>query len=202
MRCCRPYPRRWAQVPLSRARRRAFCRRGSPRDAWRRDASSWGICSFRTHLLPLVEAVGGDATEESALDWAARFYERVGKRPLRLRRECEGYVANRLQQVLFDEAIRLVEGGVCTFEDIDAAVTNGFGLRYPVVGPVLHRHLAGGGGGVRRMLEHFGWRGTEQGARDLIDAIERRWSAVPVPELEAWRDESLVRILQALRARP
>jgi 3-hydroxyacyl-CoA dehydrogenase len=154
------------------------------------------------HLLPLVEIVGSDATEELALDWSARFYERVGKRPLRLRRKCEGYVANRLQRALFDEAIRLVESGVCTFEDIDAAVTNGFALRNAVVGPVLHRHLAGGRGGVRRMLEHFGWRGSEQGARDLSDAIERRWGGVPVEDLKACLEELIVRILWTLRAAP
>jgi len=155
-----------------------------------------------THLLPLVEVVGGDKTDAEALEWAAHFYARLGKRPLRLRRECEGYVANRLQGALLDEAIRLVDEGICTFEDIDLAVTGGFGLRMPVVGPVLHRHLAGGPGGVRHMLDHLGWRGSDANARALVSTIDARWGGTPIAALERWRDDSLVRIIRSLESPP
>jgi 3-hydroxyacyl-CoA dehydrogenase len=154
------------------------------------------------HLIPLVEIVGGEATEPSVVDWAATFYASVGKHPLRLGRECDSYVANRLQRALFDEAIRLVEEGVCTFDDIDTAITQGFGLRFAVLGPVLHRHLAGGSGGVRHMLSHLGWRGSEGSALALVSAIENRWGRKPIAELERWRDEGLVRIMKTLLPPP
>jgi 3-hydroxyacyl-CoA dehydrogenase len=155
-----------------------------------------------THLIPLVEIVGGKATETAVVDWAVAFYASVGKHPLQLRQECEGYVANRLQRALFDEAIRLVEEGTCTFDDIDTAMTQGFGIRSPVLGPVLHRHLAGGAGGVRHMLSHLGWRGSERSAQALVSAIESRWGGKPIVALERWRDEGLVRILKSLRPPP
>jgi 3-hydroxyacyl-CoA dehydrogenase len=155
-----------------------------------------------THLMPLVEIVGGEQTEALVIEWCTAFYGSLGKRPLRLARECDGYVANRLQRALFSEAIRLVEDGVCTFDDIDAVVTTGFGLRTPVLGPVLHRHLAGGSGGVHRMLAHFGWHGSDRSAAALISAVENRWGGKDIADLERWRDEALVRIMKALRPPP
>ena len=154
------------------------------------------------YLVPLVEVVGGDATDPAALDWAMGFYRRVGKQPLRLKKEIESYIANRLQHAIYLEALSLVEQGICDYQDIDNAVTWGPGLRWAVQGPILHRHLGGGKGGVRHMIDHFGWNGVPGGEVAFIDAVERRWGDYPITELESWRDDNLLVMLEGLEPPP
>jgi carnitine 3-dehydrogenase len=154
------------------------------------------------YLIPLVEVVGGEETDIAALDWAMRFYTHIGKRPLQLKKEIEGYIANRLQRAVFAEALELVANGICDYDDIDKAVTWGPGLRWAIQGPVLHRHLGGGKGGVRHMIEHFGWDGEPGGEVRFIKSIESRWGRNTIEELEAWRDDNLTLMLQNLKASP
>ena len=154
------------------------------------------------HLVPLVEVVGSASTPVEILDWAVEFYRLVGKRPLKLKKEIEAYIANRLQHAIYLEALSLVEQGICDYSDIDDAVTWGPGLRWAVQGPVLHRHLGGGKGGVRHMIDHFGWNGIAGGEVEFIDAVERRWGHVSVAELESWRDDNLLAILEGLTPPP
>ncbi len=154
------------------------------------------------YLIPLVEVVGGEETDIAALDWAMRFYTHIGKRPLQLKKEIEGYIANRLQRAVFAEALELVANGICDYDDIDKAVTWGPGLRWAIQGPVLHRHLGGGKGGVRHMIEHFGWDGEPGGEVRFIKSIESRWGRNTIEELEAWRDDNLTSMLQNLKTSP
>jgi len=154
------------------------------------------------YLVPLVEVVGGATTPMEILDWAVEFYRLVGKRPLKLKKEIEAYIANRLQHAIYLEALSLVEQGICDYADIDDAVTWGPGLRWAVQGPVLHRHLGGGKGGVRHMIDHFGWNGASGGEGDFIDAVERRWGHVSIAELESWRDDNLLTMLEGLTPPP
>ena len=84
------------------------------------------------------------------------FYAAVGKRPIRLRQEVPGHVANRLQAALWREAYSLVERGVATVADIDTAISHGPGLRWAVLGPFVNQHLSGGPGGIAHNLEHLG----------------------------------------------
>jgi 3-hydroxyacyl-CoA dehydrogenase len=161
------------------------------------------------HLMPLVEVVGGRATDPAVLDWAAAFYQAVGKRPIKIRREVPGHVANRMQVALYREAIHLVLEGVASLEDVDAAIAYGPGLRWAIMGPHVLHHLAGGEGGMRHQLEHIGpgieewW--NDAGRPDLtpevinrlveaFDAGEQR----SVQELAAERDALLVALLQSL----
>jgi len=118
------------------------------------------------HLIPLVEVVPGERTAESAVAAALAFYAAVGKKPIRLRQELPGHVANRLQAALWQEAYSLVERGVATVADIDTAVAHGPGLRWAVLGPFLNQHLSGGPGGIAHVLEHLG-PPTEAWWRDL-----------------------------------
>ena len=155
-----------------------------------------------TYLIPLVEVVGGDDTDPAVLDWAKAFYRAAGKRPLVLKKEIEGYIANRLQRAVFAEAMALVDDGICAWGDVEDAVTWGPGFRWAVLGPLLHRHLGGGKGGVRHMIEHFGWSGTPGGEVDFIEAVEQRCGGVPVAELESWRDDKLIAMLHALTEHP
>ena len=108
------------------------------------------------YLIPVVEVVGGERTDPAAVDWLTAFYASTGKRPLRLSRELPGFVGNRLQEAMWREALHMVAAGEATVEEIDASIAFGPGLRWALMGPCLTFHLAGGGGGMAHMLDHFG----------------------------------------------
>src|SRR5258708_4287122 len=104
------------------------------------------------HVIPLVEVVAGKKTSPAAVDQAIAFYTAVGKKPIRLRKEVVGHVANRLQAALYREVVYLIEQGVLNVADADAAVCWGPGLRWGAMGPTLLFHLGGGGGGGRKSV--------------------------------------------------
>ena len=155
-----------------------------------------------SYLMPLVEVVGGEATAGEVLDWAHAFYESVGKKALTLRREIDAYIANRLQHVIFEEAAALVAGGICSYRDIDTAMTFGPGLRWAFAGPVTCYHLGGGKGGVRHMIDHFGWKRGEKAREDLVATVDAMYGHLGIDDLERWRDENLMVMLQGLKAAP
>ena len=162
------------------------------------------------HLLPLVELVG-HSPESPAVRWAVDFYRQLGKRPIVVRKEVIGHIANRLNAAIYREAVSLVEQGIASVEDIDAAMTAGPGLRWAVMGPHLLYHLGGGPGGIAHYLEHLGpsqlKRWSELKTPALTDALKRaviegvadEAAGRSVPELEAERDAALVALLEALR---
>lgn len=162
------------------------------------------------HLVPLVELVGGAATEDWALDVAEAFYLDLGRKPVRLRKEVFGHIANRLQAAIFREAIHLLEEGVASVEEIDTAVTEGPGLRWALMGPFLTYHLAGGETGIRGFMEQFApmqqrlW--SELGQPQLDDAMQERVvatveKAMQMRSMEDIRRERDRRIEAILRAR-
>jgi 3-hydroxyacyl-CoA dehydrogenase len=108
------------------------------------------------HLIPLVEVVGGERTAPAALEGALAFYRAIGKRPIHIRREVAGHVANRLQAALWREAVHLVAAGVASVADVDTAISEGPGLRWALMGPHLTFHLAGGAGGMAHFLAQLG----------------------------------------------
>lgn len=155
-----------------------------------------------SYLIPLVEVVGGKKTSPDAMQWAFDFYESVGKKSMMLKNEIEAYVANRIQHVVFEEAASLVADGICTYDDIDTAVAYGPGLRWAFAGPVTCYHLGGGKGGIRHMIDHFGWKRDEQAKKDLLDSVDSRYGHLDIAELERWRDDNLLAILQGLNPVP
>ena len=74
------------------------------------------------YLLPLVEVVGGEKTSPDAVQWAADFYRAAGKAPLVLKREIPGFVATRLQEAIWREALHMIANDEASVEDIDFAV--------------------------------------------------------------------------------
>jgi 3-hydroxybutyryl-CoA dehydrogenase len=95
------------------------------------------------YLIPLVEIVPGSATSEATVRTVTGLLEKVGKRPVVLRKEAPGFVANRLQLALFREAISIVEQGIASPEDVDQVVRFGFGRRLAAAGPFEVFDLAG-----------------------------------------------------------
>jgi carnitine 3-dehydrogenase len=163
------------------------------------------------YLLPLVEICGGAATSEATKDRAADFYGRIGMHPLKLGREIDGFVADRLLEALWREALWLVEEGVATTAEIDDAIRYGAGLRWSFMGTFLIYRLAGGEEGMRHFLAQFGpalklpWTKlvAPELTEDLVDRIAAQSDAqadgVPIRTLERLRDDCLVSVLAALR---
>ena len=107
------------------------------------------------HIVPLVEVVGGTKTSPDAIKQAMAFYGSIGKKPILLHQEFPGHVGNRLQIALYREVMYLIQEGVLSVADADAAVSFGPGLRWGVMGPSLQWHLGGGAGGIEHFMEHL-----------------------------------------------
>jgi carnitine 3-dehydrogenase len=119
------------------------------------------------HLIPLIEVAGGMRTSAEAIGQAMAFYRQVGKHPIHLKKEVPGHVANRLQAALWQEALHLVQSGVASVADVDAAIAHGPGLRWALLGPFLNLHLSGGEGGIEALFGKPLWQAVEALWRDL-----------------------------------
>ncbi len=95
------------------------------------------------HLVPLVEVVLGPQTHPDTADSLSAFMRGCGSVPVLVRKDKPGFLANRLQHALSREAFAMIDEGVATPEDVDAAVRFGFGFRYLAAGPVMQRDHAG-----------------------------------------------------------
>ena len=107
------------------------------------------------HIIPLVEVVGGAKTSEETIARAMAFYASIGKKAIRLYKALPGHVANRFQAALYKEVLYLVQQGVLSVEDADAAICYGPGLRWGVMGPSLQWHLGGGTDGIHHFMQHL-----------------------------------------------
>ncbi|MER5440473.1 3-hydroxyacyl-CoA dehydrogenase NAD-binding domain-containing protein [Streptomyces sp. NPDC002790] len=132
------------------------------------------------YLIPLVEVVGGEQTDADATAWASRFYEVAGKSVITMDREVPGFIANRLQEALWREALHMVANGEATVKEIDDSITEGPGLRWAFMGPMLTFALAGGEGGMAHMLDHFG------------PSLKSPWTRLEAPELDKQLYDSVV----------
>ena len=123
------------------------------------------------YLLPLVEIVGGKYTNENAVNWVYEFYSLIGKSPLILKKEIPGFVATRLQEALWREALHMVKNNEATPEQIDIALMHGPAPRMAIQGQCLAFHVACGEGGMATNLDQFG------------PALELPWTRLKAPEL-------------------
>jgi 3-hydroxybutyryl-CoA dehydrogenase len=95
------------------------------------------------HLVPAVEVVRGERTDEAVAQAVSAMVRAVGKKPVQVRRDIPGFLGNRLQHALMREAISLVEQGFASAEDVDTMVRYGFGFRYIAAGPLLQKDHSG-----------------------------------------------------------
>ena len=161
------------------------------------------------HLIPAVELVPGPATDAASLHTARMILEEAGHVVLTLRREIAGFVMNRLQGAVLDEAFRLVEQGIVGPEDVDIALRDGLAMRWSVVGPFETVDL-NAPGGVFDYIDRYGpmyddlaigsegradWQGT---VRDVVTADRRARLAVDqIPARTEWRDARLAEIARS-----
>ncbi len=161
------------------------------------------------HLLPLVEVVGGDRTVAETVDITCQLMEKIGKTPVRLKKEVSGYIVNRLQSAVFREAVDLVANGVADAEEVDRAFCASMGMRDPFIGPLLRAHLAGNG--IDSFVEHYAesyrvrwesmatWNTISSSMREtLVDSVNE----MPVvrenslEKIKNWRDKMLLEMLK------
>jgi carnitine 3-dehydrogenase len=165
------------------------------------------------YLLPLVEVCGGGRTAPETLARAAAVYRSVGMEPLVLRTEIDGFVADRLMEAMWREALWLVADDVATVTEIDDAVRLGAGLRWSFMGTFMTYRTAGGDAGMRHFIEQFGpalkWPWTKlMDVPELSDAFVEKLVAQSdaqaggrsISDLERLRDDCLVSVIQGLRA--
>src|ERR687898_752889 len=164
------------------------------------------------YLLPLVELCGGERTSPETLERATAVYRGLGMRPLVVRREVDAFVADRLLEALWREALWLVAEDVATVEEIDDAIRMGAGLRWASMGTFLTYRIAGGEAGMRHFMAQFGpalqlpWTKltdvpelTEELLDNLVAQSDDQAGGAGTRELERLRDDCLVSVLQALR---
>jgi 3-hydroxyacyl-CoA dehydrogenase len=165
------------------------------------------------HLIPLVEVVPHPGTDKRTINNALAFYRSLGKRPILINHEIPGFVANRLQAAINNEAYSLVSRGIVSAQDLDAAMATGPGLRWALNGPLVINTLGGGGGkdgfwqrmerlgpGIRAwekdiLVHRFSWTESEQ--RVLKDKVEEYLENIDLSEISEQRDKVLIELLRA-----
>ncbi len=159
-------------------------------------------------LIPVVEVVAAPFTAPETVDAACRLIEWAGLVPIRVAKEVEGFVFNRLQGALLREAYCLVRDGVSTVDDIDRIVRDGLGLRWSVIGPFETVDLNTQGGiasHAEKMGPAYARMGAERGQNDpwtpdlVAKVAAARRARLPLsqwPERVAWRDRRLMALLR------
>ena len=157
------------------------------------------------HLIPLVEVVGGRHTTVETIDWAMAFYRHWGKKPLHCRVETPGHIANRIQDAVLTEAMQLVTEGVATPAELDAALTNGPGVRWALIGSFLTAHMAAEGGIQDVLSGKFGnsyyshFQGPELSEKTRAAIVENTLSQASgrnLDTMEKMRDEFLIGVIK------
>lgn len=163
------------------------------------------------HLVPLVELYGIDAHR---LDRAEEIYRAAQRVPVRLKKDATGHIANRLASALWREAVFMVQDGIADVGAIDAALVNGPGLRWSVMGAHMAYHLGGGAGGIAGYLAHLGpsqerrWAAlgapalTDGVQAAIVDGIARAADGRDIATLESTRDKALIAALRARKDAP
>lgn len=164
------------------------------------------------HMIPLVEVVGGEKTSPNVIRRLIDFYASIGKKPIHLRKEVVGHVANRLQAAIYREVVNLIRLGVVDVADADTAVCWGPGLRWGIMGPSMLFHLGGGQGGIQHFMEHLSgpvamwWKDlgsfTEwpEGSKEaIVSGVTEEIGGRTVDELAEIRDEALLELVKLRR---
>ena len=133
------------------------------------------------HIMPLLEVVPGPQTNQNAINKTLKYWRSLGRTPVVIKKECTGFVANRLAFSLFREACSLVAQGVVDVKDLDAIVTSSMGPRWSVAGPFKAYHAGGGEGGLYSFMEKIGgtiqecWQVSEEDIKKGNISVGESW---------------------------
>jgi len=164
------------------------------------------------YLLPLIEIVASPGTPDAIPDQAAAILTSIGMKPLKVRKEIDAHIADRMLEAVWREALWLIKDGICTTEELDDAIRYGFGLRWAQMGLFETYRIAGGEAGMKHFLDQFGpcltWPWTKlmdvpEYNDALVELIAGQSDAqsghMSIRELEQLRDDNLVGMMRALR---
>ena len=167
------------------------------------------------YLLPLIEICGGDKTSPEVIEQARAFYKMYDKAPVVLKKEKNGFIANRLMHALWREEIALVSEGVCSLADADDAWTFGPGIRLAAFGPAMNYELGGGALGLKGCAIKFGamtdavfadisdmkkvpdtW--ADQSGEEIVDEMAGFPDVIghTKPEIASFRDNLIINVLK------
>jgi 3-hydroxyacyl-CoA dehydrogenase len=156
------------------------------------------------YLVPAVEVVPAPWTSPDVVERSRALLASAGHRPIVMKRELDGFVINRLQGALLEEAFRLVADGYATVEDVDVGVRDGLALRWSFMGPFETIDLNAPGGvrdyvvryeGIYRKLFGQMQRRVDWSGPVLLDVVRERRRRLPEDQLAArrlWRDRRLM----------
>ena len=163
------------------------------------------------YLIPAAEVVPAPWTDANAIKRTAEFLRAAGHAPIVMKREVDGFVMNRLQGALLEEAFRLVADGLVSPEDVDVGLRDGLALRWSFMGPFETIDL-NAPAGVRDYVARYesiysamfpsmqrraAWAGS---VLDVIEAERRaRTPAEKLPERQLWRDRRLMALARHKR---
>lgn len=164
--------------------------------------------------MPLLEVVPSPQTSQTVIDRTLEYWRSLGRAPVVVKKECTGFVANRLAFALFREACSLVHQGVVSVEDVDEMVQTSMGPRWAVAGPFKSYHAGGGEGGLKSFMEKIGstvqesWEASEEDVRKGSISVGNEWQEDICEQSDAAygiintaeRDFKTRKVLEAVRA--
>ena len=164
------------------------------------------------YLLPLVEICGGKKTKKENINKVAEFFREVGMKPLIIRKEIDAFIADRLQEAVWREALWLINDKIATTKELDDSIRYGFGLRWAQMGIFETYRMAGGDSGMRHFLSQFGptlsWPWTKlmevpdlnnNLIEKIVEQSDVQSGKYSISEMERIRDQNLVGIMQVLK---
>ncbi len=166
------------------------------------------------YLLPLAEIVTTQASDDATRGRIGDIIREIGMYPLQVRKEIDAHIADRFLEAVWREALWLVKDGIATTEEIDNAIRYGFGIRWAQMGLFETYRVAGGEAGMKHFMAQFGpclqWPWTRltdvpDFTDELVDLIagqsDEQSGQYSIRELERIRDDNLVSMMRALKAR-
>jgi carnitine 3-dehydrogenase len=163
------------------------------------------------YLLPLVELVPGEKTNAAPMDRAHAYFEQVGMQVLRLKKEIDGYICDRLQEALWREALHILDKDVGTTGDIDDSIVYSAGMRWAFMGSFMTYHVGGGPGGMRDFIKQFDptlqlpWtdlkfpKWNDALEKRLIEGTDAQAAGRSVAKIEAKRNAILVDMMKLFK---
>ncbi|KAK5135748.1 hypothetical protein LTR08_004734 [Meristemomyces frigidus] len=165
------------------------------------------------HIMPLLEVVPSPETSQAVVDQTLEYWRTLERTPVVLKKECTGFVANRLAFALFREACSLVAQGVVNVKDLDEIVQSSMGPRWTVAGPFKSYHAGGGEGGLTSFMEKIGgtvqgcWEASDEDVRSGNISVGEQWQAEVCRQTDeaygvvdtADRDTKTRKVLDAVR---
>jgi 3-hydroxybutyryl-CoA dehydrogenase len=155
------------------------------------------------HIVPLVEVVLGEKSDPDLGELVCQMYREAGKKPVLVRKDIPGFLANRIQHALMREALSLVDAGIATPDDVDTAVRYSFGFRYAAVGPMTQKEISGWEGMAGASVEIWPSLYNVQGLQPVIAKLiaDGKYGMKSKEGFRTWSDEEMKEMRRKYSAR-